>query len=178
MRFNNYLKERVEGDDVASFVTKWKTKLATYGVTNFEASTHWIRDSLNNKRNNPPITLKELNFILEMFLRKMGSQFKTDVENIKNHIAKKRGLNKQELNNNEYEYVIKSKSTNIALPIVLKQDFKQKGTAAIVPITVQRKKGYKVNKGIEVMVEKKEIYENDYIVIERRVIKNSNGENI
>lgn len=155
MKFKLYLNEQVEKAEVDKFASKWKSKLAPYGVTNFEVSTHWIKDSLNNSRNNPPISIEELDFILNMFLKKMGSQFKTDVENIKNHTAKKRGLNKNELNNNEYEYVIKSASNHIALPIVLKQDFKKKGTAVIVPVTVQRKKGYKVNKGIEVMVERR-----------------------
>lgn len=159
MRFQKYLineRETINKSEVDDFVNYLKTKLTSYGVTEVAASNHWLQ-RLNHVRNNPPITIKELKFIMDSFLKKEGTQFKKDVENVKNNTAKKRGSNKKELNQNEFEYVIKSISTKIALTIVLKQDFHKKGTAVILPATIIRKKGFKVNKGIEVLVERKEL---------------------
>lgn len=154
MRFKSYLNERVENSEVASFIRKWKGKLKSYGVTEFDLSVHSF-ERLNHKRNNPPISVDDLSFVLDGFLRKMGPQFKKDVENVKNNTAKKRGLNKKDIPPNNLEFTVKSNSKKVNFVFVLKQDFKQKGTAIVLPVTMLRKKGFKTTKGEEVIVERR-----------------------
>ena len=91
------------------------------------------------------------------FIRKMGSQFKKDIDNVKNNISKKRGKRKEAIPHNNLEFVVKSKKTGINFVFVLKQDRNTKGTAMILPMTVIRKKGFVTNQGEEVVVERKEI---------------------
>lgn len=156
MRFNTYLTEGTP-QDIKSFESKWKSKLMSLGVTNFEFSNHAGKLRLNDRRNNPPITFEELDFVMDGFIRKMGSQLRKDIDNVKNNIAKKRGIKKEAIPRNNLEFTIKSVKTKINFVIVLKQDRKTKGTAMILPITVQRKKGWKTTKGEEIVVERKEI---------------------
>ena len=155
MRFKNYLKEEVTLQDVNAFEKRWASKLKMFGLTHFEFSKHVKLDRLNHPRNASPISVEDLDFILDGFIRKMGGQFKKDIENVKNHTAKKRGKNKQNIPDNNIEYTIKSVSTNIALSIALKQNWKTKGTAVIVPITIKRQKGWKTKQGLEVIVERR-----------------------
>lgn len=143
--------------EATDFINRWKSKLKSYGVTEVEFSNHFLLDRLNHARNIPSISVKEMDFVLEGFLRKMGSQFKKDVENIKNHTAKRRGVNKKQLKENELEFAVTSNSTNIKFVFVLKQDFHKKGTAVVLPITIIRKKQFKVIKGEQVMVERREL---------------------
>lgn len=154
MKFKKYLKERIEKDEMLHFINTWKNKFKSYGVTEFDFSIHQ-RERINDKRNNPSIEIEELDFILNKFLEKMGSQFKKDVENVKKHISKKRGLNKKAIPDNELEFTIKSKSNNINFVFVLKQDKHTKGTAIVLPMTIIRKKNFKVNKGEEIIVERR-----------------------
>lgn len=158
----NNIKQRLFEDDpvltnqsVADFINRWKGRFRAYGVTEFDLSDHFLLERLRDKRNNPPISIEEMDFVLEGFLRKMGSQFKRDVENVKNHTAKRRGKNKKELKENELEFTVSSRSTKINFVFVLKQDFHQKGTAIILPITIMRKKNFRVTKGEEVIVERR-----------------------
>ena len=153
---NNILSELLSSNDISVFIKKWKNKLTSYGVTEFDLSVHGF-ERLNHKRNNPPISIEDLDFVLNGFLRKMGSQFKKDVENVKNNTAKKRGFNKKEIPPNNLEFTIKSASKKINFVFVLKQDFKKKGTAIVLPITMLRKKKFKTTKGEEIIVEKKSI---------------------
>jgi len=83
----------------------------------------------------------------------MGNQFKDDVSNVKNHTAKRRGINKKQIPENEFEYAVSSNSTQVNFVFVLKQDYHKKGTAIVLPMTIIRKKGFKITKGIHVMVE-------------------------
>ena len=145
----------VTNQDVAKFISKWKGRFKGYGVTEFDLSDHFLLDRLRDKRNNPPISTDELDFVLSGFLRKMGTQFKKDVENVKNHTAKRRGFNKKAIPENELEFTVSSKSTKVNFVFVLKQDFHQKGTAIVLPMTVMRKKKFKVTKGEEVIVERR-----------------------
>lgn len=151
------LLEYVDKQGAKDFINRWKNKLKSYGLTEAEFSDHFIIDRLNHKRNNPPITTDELDFLMNGFIKKMGSQFKKDIENVKNHTAKKRGFNKKELNDNEIEYTVSSNSNNINFAFVLKQNFKKKGTAVIVPITILRKKKFRLLKGEQVIVERREL---------------------
>lgn len=154
MRFLNYLKEEITDSDITDFIKKWKSRLASFGITEFDISTHGFK-RMNHKRNNPPISTEDLSFVLDGFLRKMGAQFKKDVENVKNNTAKKRGKNKQDIPPNNLEFTVKSASKKINLVFVLKQDFKKKGTAIILPMTMMRKKNFKTTKGEEVIVERR-----------------------
>jgi hypothetical protein len=139
--------------EVADFNNRWKSKLKAYGVTEFALSTHFNANRLNHKRNVPPLTIKELDFVLEGFLNKVGIQFKKDVENVKNHTAKRRGVNKNQIPENELEFAITSNSTHVKFVFVLKQDWHKKGTAIVLPMTIIRKKKFRVIKGEQVIVE-------------------------
>lgn len=158
MQFLNYLKEDISIPEIKAFESRWLSKLKPMGLTNFEFSNHMGKKDfrVNDTRNNPPITADELDFVMNAFVSKVGSQLKKDIQDVANHTAKKKGINKQNIPDNNIEYTIISKSTKINLAIALKQDFKQKGTAVIVPITIQRKKGWKTKQGVEVIVERKE----------------------
>lgn len=157
MRFKAYITELVTIDEAKDFINRWKSKLKTYGVTEFDLSNHFLMDRLNDKRNSPPIEVQELDLVLDGFLRHMGRQFKEDVANVKNHTAKRRGLNKKQIPENELEFAITSNSTKVNFVFVLKQDFHKKGTAIVLPVTIIRKKNFKVTKGIPVVVENHEI---------------------
>ena len=148
-------KKYVTAEEVKDWITRWKSKLKSYGVTEFDVSNHFLLDRLNHSRNNPPISVKEMDFVLDGFLRKVGSQFKKDVEAVKNHTAKRRGINKKDLKENELEFAVTSISTDIKFVFVLKQDFHKKGTAIVLPVTIIRKKQFRVTKGEQVVVERR-----------------------
>ncbi len=152
MRFGNYLTEEIDRAEADEFVSRWKSKLKKYGLTHVEFSTHFFMDRLNDKRNKPPIEVVELDDIMRGFL-KSWSQFETDVKNVANHTAKKRGINKKAIPDNEYEFAVSSKSTKVNFVFVLKQDRHTKGTAMILPMTIIRKKAFKPTKGDHIIVE-------------------------
>ena len=158
MRFQTFLNEKMDRNYVTKeetdeFISRWKSKLKSYGITWVEFSTHFIMDRLNHTRNNPSIQIDELDYMLNGFLKKVGAQFKKDVDNVKKHISKKRGLNKQEIPDNELEFAITSKSNDVKFVFVLKQDKHKKGTAMILPMTIIRKKKFRITKGEQVMIE-------------------------
>lgn len=156
MKFFNYLTEEITEQEITDFIKRWKRTLAGFGVTELELSNHGFK-RLNHKRNNPPIAIDDLDYLLSAFLKKMGSQFKTDVEKVKQNIAKKRGKNKQDIPSNNLEFTVKSKSRKVNLVFVLKQDRNTKGTAIILPMTMMRKKTFHTTKGEEIIVESREI---------------------
>ena len=169
MRFKKYLDENghnghvkdngyISNTDAKEFEKKWLNKLKSYGATAFELSTHFGVERLNHKRNQPPLTIKELDFVLNGFISKMGSQFKKDIDAVKKHIAKPRGMAKKSIPYNNLEYGIISKSTGIRFIFALKQDRKQKNTAIVLPVTIKRDKKFKINKGEEVIVERRELW--------------------
>ena len=91
MRFKKYLDENghnghiknnghISHGDAKEFEKRWLSKLKPFGLTAFELSTHFGVERLNHKRNNPPLTIKELDFVLDGFIKKMGSQFKKDID--------------------------------------------------------------------------------------------------
>ena len=158
MRFQIFLNEKMDRkyvtkEEADGFVSRWKSKLKSYGITWVEFSTHFILERLNHSRNNPPIQVDELDYMLEGFLKKVGTQFKKDVENVKNHTQKKRGLNKHLIPDNELEFAITSKSNDVKFVFVLKQDRHKKGTAMILPMTIIRKKKFRITKGEQVMID-------------------------
>lgn len=172
MRFKQYLNEDVSMSEIKEFEKKWLSKLKPMGLTAFEFSSHMGKRDfrINRKENIPPITADELDFVMNAFVSKIGSQLKKDIQAVANNTAKKThplGMkNKNDIPFNNIEYVIKSKSTKINLAIALHQDKKQdgemtdrgkKGTAVIVPMTIMRKKGFKTNRGVEVIVERRVI---------------------
>lgn len=157
MRFYNYLKEEVSDSEISDLINRWKSKLKPYGITNVNMSVHGFK-RMNHKRNNPPIAIEDLDWVLDGFLRKMGSSFKKDIVDVKNHVAKPRGIDKKRIPYNNLEFAVKSVKTNVVLVFVLKQDFNKKGTAMVLPMTMQRKKGYNISKGQEVVVERREIW--------------------
>ncbi|MFW9969929.1 MAG: hypothetical protein ACFFDF_06985, partial [Candidatus Odinarchaeota archaeon] len=150
-------------DEIKSFEARWLNKLKSYGLTHFEFSRHVDKLRLNDPRNTPPIEIEELDFVLDGFLKKMGSQLKTDIEKVKNNVAKRRGKNKNDIPPNNLEFTVKSNSKKINFTFALKQNFKTKGTAVIVPITIMRKKGWKTIKGEEIIVERREIFDMDLV---------------
>lgn len=135
------------------FVDTWHSTIKSVFGADFRLSNHFIKDRLNDKRNKPQISVCELTFVLNKFFKKFAKQFKDDVEDVKNNVAKGRGKNKDKLNRNEFEYVISSRSTGINFVFALKQNRNQKGTAVMLPMTVMRKKGFGVNKGEQIIVE-------------------------
>ena len=173
MRFKNYLQEDVSMADVKEFEKKWLSKLKPMGLTAFEFSTHVGKLRLNRKENIPPITPEELDFVMNAFVNKIGSQLKKDIQAVANNTAKKSHplgvINKNDVPPNNIEYTIKSNSTKINMAMALHQDKKaggsmdnttakqMKGTAVLVPITILRKKGFKTNRGVEVIVERRVI---------------------
>lgn len=158
MRFKQYLKEEISGTEVNDFISRWKTKLKSYGVTEFKLSDHFLKDRLNDKRNSPLIRIEELDLVLNGFLSKVGSQFAKDVDAVKKHIAKKRGFNKKQIPDNEFEFAITSNSTKVNFVFVLKQDHHKKGTAIVLPMTIIRKKKFKLTKGEQVIVERRQLW--------------------
>jgi hypothetical protein len=160
MRFLQYLKEDVAIPELKDFERRWLNKLKPFGLTHFEFSNHVGKGDfrINHPRNKPPITIKDMDFLMDGFIKKMGSQLRKDIDDVKKHIAKKRGKNKQKIPDNNIEYTIKSQSTKLNMAIALKQNFKEKGTAVILPITIQRKKGYTTKQGVEVIVERRELW--------------------
>ena len=156
-KFKQYLNinEEVTPQELTDIVNRWKNQLKSYGVTWVEPSIHFKAERINDKRNVPPLKVEELDFVMDGFLRKVGSQFKKDVENVKNHTARRRGKNKNKIPENEFEFTVKSVSTKVNLVFVLKQDRNEKGTAVIVPMTVMRKKNFGTLKGDEVIVERR-----------------------
>jgi hypothetical protein len=158
MRLKKFLNEKdnskfVTSEEASGFINKWKGKLKSYGVTEFDLSNHFLLDRLNHKRNNPPIQVDELDYMLDGFLKKVGTQFKKDVENVRNHTAKRRGLNKKQIPENELEFAITSRTNDVKFVFVLKQDYHKKGTAIVLPMTIIRKKKFKIIKGEQVMIE-------------------------
>jgi hypothetical protein len=154
MRFKQYLTEEITDAEIRDFIKRWKMKLSTYGVTEFDLSIHGFK-RLNHERNKPPISVDDLDFVLEGFLKKVGNQFREDVVNVKNNTAKKRGFNKKQIPPNNLEFTVKSKSTKVNFVFVLKQDRHTKNTAIVLPMTIMRKKVFKTTKGEEVIVERR-----------------------
>lgn len=154
MRFKKYLTEEISDSEIRNFISRWKFKLKSYGVTEFDLSIHSFK-RLNHERNNPPISIDDLDFVLENFLKKIGNQFRNDVNDVRNNTAKRRGINKKQIPPNNIEYTVKSNSKKINLAFVLKQDRNTKNTAIVLPITMIRKNGFKTIKGEEVIVERK-----------------------
>jgi len=142
-------------EEQLEFEKRALNKLKVYGITAFEFSKHVGLDRLHHKRNQPPLEIQELDGIIDGFLSKMGSQFKQDIEKVKAHILKPRGVNKKELNFNELEFSVTSTKTKVNFTFVLKQDRKKKGTAILLPITVIRKKGFRNIKGEHYIVERR-----------------------
>jgi len=157
MRFKKYINEEINDQEAQSFIDNWKSKLKKFGVTEFSLTTHFLRDRLNHPRNKPPISIEEMDFVLDGFFKKIGSQFKKDVEDVKKHISKRRGINKKEIPVNSLEFAITSQSTKIKFVFALKQDFNKKGTAVVLPVTIIRHPNFKITKGEQVMVERREI---------------------
>lgn len=152
-----YLKEFVTDEEAQDFIDRWKTKLKIYGVTDFKLSKHFLLDRLNHSRNNPPISVEEMDFIMNGFIQKMSQQFRKDTENVKNHTAKRRGINKKEIPENELEFAVTSQSTKIKFVFALKQDHHKKGTAIVLPVTIIRHPQFRITKGEQVMVERRRL---------------------
>lgn len=146
MRLKQYLQEDISKKEADDFITKWKAKLKSYGITHIEMSTHFLIDRMNHSRNKPPITIEEMDFMLNGFLKQVSS-FREDIENVKNHKAKPRGKDKKKLNFNELEFAIWNKASGIKFVMVLKQDRKKKGTAMVLPMTIIRDKKLKHTQG-------------------------------
>lgn len=121
------------------FLNKWKRVLGDYGITHIEESIHFGLERLNHSRNKPCIKIDELDYMLTEFINNILT-LKDDIESIKNHTCKPRGLHKKELNYNELEFTLWYKTNMIKFVFVLKQDRKQKGTAMLLPMTVIRDK--------------------------------------
>ena len=132
--------EYITKENADAFVNKWKFTLKSYGITHVEFSTHFFNERLNHPRNQPPITIEEMDKMLTAWIDKTGTQFKKDVNSVKAHTLKPRGKNKNALNFNELEIAIHSKKTGIKFVIVLKQDRHQKNTAILLPTTIVRDK--------------------------------------
>lgn len=142
-------------EEQLAFEKRALNKLKVYGITAFEFSKHVGLNRLHHKRNQPPLEIQELDGIIDGFLNKMGNQFKQDIEKVKAHTLKPRGVNKKELNFNELEFSVTSTQTKVNFTFVLKQDRKKKGTAILLPITVIRKQGFKNIKGEHYIVERR-----------------------
>jgi hypothetical protein len=120
------------------FLDKWKKVLGNYGITHIEESIHFGLERLNHSRNKPCIKIDELDHMLSEFID--TPMLREDIECIKNHTCKPRGLHKKELNYNELEFTLWYKANMIKFVFVLKQDRKQKDTAMLLPMTVIRDK--------------------------------------
>ena len=96
---------------------------------------------------------KEAQVFIEKFLKKEGTQFKKDIEDVKNHTVKRRGLNKKDIPEGSFEYAITSRSTEIKFVFALKQDYERKGTAVLLPVTIIRDPKFRITRGIHIMIE-------------------------
>ena len=154
MRFKNYLdKQEISGAEVSKFVSEWKGKMKSYGC-DFQLTKHFVMDRLNDKRNTPSVTVEEMNWLMESYLKQYGKIFKQDVENVKNNIAKPRGTNAKavtkEYGPNNLEWTVSGSikdRSNLHMVFVMKQDNNQKGTCVLKPQTVIRTKNKKVTRG-------------------------------
>lgn len=137
-----------------NFRKRWREFFSTALGAEFNLSNHWS-DRLIHDRNGKPITVPELDQLFKSFLSnpQYVSRLKADIKDVKNGVARPRGKAVDKIPSNNIEMVIQSKSSNIAFPFVIKQDFNKKGTAIIVPMTIMRKAGFVVNKGERVVVE-------------------------
>jgi hypothetical protein len=157
--------EDVTTQEASTFVNTYRTAMRKLFGVEFEFSNHFVRDRLNDPRNKPLISICEVQFVLNGFLKKYQGQLKTDIEAVKNGTVKPRGKNKERLKPGELEFVISSRSTFINIAFVLKQDHGRRGTAVILPITLIRKPAFQNNKGVQVFIEGKEYdRENVYYV--------------
>lgn len=155
MRFKNYLeKDQVSSSEINAFVSEWKNKLKSYGGCDFNLTAHFVKDRLNDPRNTPPVTIEEMNWLLETYLKQYGKSFKQDVENVKNNVAKPRGMNAKQItkeygpNNLEWNVSGKIKDrSKLHIAFVMKQDNKQKGTCVLKPQTIIRTKNKKQTRG-------------------------------
>lgn len=145
--------EPVSDAEARKFVATWSSTLRKVFGVDFEFSTHFLKDRLNDKRNKSQISTCELTFVLNKFFKKFASQFKQDVDDVMNNRAKGRGKNRDRLRPNEFEYVVTSRSTDINIVFALKQNRGRKGTAIMLPVTIMRKRGFGVNKGEQIIVE-------------------------
>ena len=135
------------------FKERWDVALRkVFGVV-FSMSKHYLYDRQGDPRNEDPITICELDLMLQDFITKRGREFMKDVDEIKRGVAKPRGINKEKIPHNNLEFVITSRSCDINWVMVMKQDYKKDGTCVILPSTIMRKRGFKVNKGERIMVE-------------------------
>lgn len=159
MRFKDYLneisfkgylkKQEISKPEINRFVSDINSKIKQYGAT-FTLTNHFVNDRINDPRNNPPLTLAEIEWVMRQWFKENETLFKKDVENVKNNIAKPRGENKKQIpfNNLEWTASGKIKDRNfVHVVFALRQDREKKGTAILLPQTIIRTKNKKVTKG-------------------------------
>lgn len=142
----------VTSAEANSLIAKFKKVFNIINV-DFNLSTHFIVDRLNDSRNKPNVAACELDKVLTKFIQKMSKQLRDDVWDIENRKVKARGKRTEQIRPNNYEYGIISKSTGLAVILALQPNPKGRNKVRVNMVTIMRKKGFHVNQGEEVMVE-------------------------
>lgn len=147
---------RISHEDAQNFTTAWRNVVTkVFGATDFRMTVHFLQDRMNSDRNVEPISTCELSMMLNQFFAKNRDQFKKDVKAVKDGTAIARGKNTHKIPKGEMEFVITSKSRRVNLVLALRPERgrNRKGTAVLLPVTVQRKKPWNVTKGEQFFVE-------------------------
>jgi len=153
MKLDFFINEMTEAE-AAIFKNKWRKVVNKYGAE-LKGSEHFSKERLNHPRNKPPLTVEELDWLLDTWFSKYNSKFKKDVENVKKNIAKPRGENKKQIPFNNLEWTISGSvkdRSKIHIVLALRQLKDQqgkgaKGTAILVIQSVIRTKNKKITKG-------------------------------
>lgn len=122
---------------------------------NFNFSTHVAVDRLSSSRNDPPISKCEFDFVMAAFIKKWANQINGVVRDITAGKLVMKGKGAKAIPPNEFEGVITSSSTNINIAFAIKKDTVpgRKHELVFLPITVIRKRSFKITKGVRVYVE-------------------------
>lgn len=147
--FRGYIQKDISKSEINKFVSDMNSKVKRYGAK-FELTNHFVNERLNDTRNVPPLTLREIEWVMRQWFKENETLFKRDVENIKNNIAKPRGINNKQIPYNNLEWTASGKIKDrnfVHVVFALRQDGGQKGTALLLPQTIIRTKNKKVTKG-------------------------------
>lgn len=140
--------------EAGDLVRKFERVFGVIGV-DFQFSHHGgLKDRLTDARNKPPISACEFDFVMSNFVKKMGKQLYNDVADIEARKVQPRGKNPELIRDNNYEYVITSRSTGINIALALQPNPRRgKNKVRANIITIMRKRNFGVKMGERVMVE-------------------------
>lgn len=138
---------------IRGFIDAWKTACRKFFDSAFDLSNHFLYDRLTHERNYKDISTCELTFVFNKFFKANVSMVKQDAQAVKDGTAVPRGRRREEMKDNELEYVVSSRSTDIHVVLVLKRDRGKAGTSVLLPVTIMRQRRFRASKGQHFIVE-------------------------